>query len=209
MCVCVCVIGQGSSKCTGAASVAKKLRENRNIAKTVEQFWARQESRVGSAMTDIPESPQPGNSDVSIQVVSPTPQSTVVHTPTTQMTPETGEWLTPSLCNVGDMACAPSRNNFLAEAEPGDKSLTAVSPSLQGRHNLRTDLSTKEVIAFPFKAGTEVAWKGNQVLYIGMLRHCTVSAVKTNITPVSCPAGTPTTERQEDDEEEEEEEEEE
>ncbi|XP_071329778.1 IQ domain-containing protein K isoform X1 [Trachinotus anak] len=66
----------------------KKLRENHNIAKTVKLFWAQRESRVGSAVTDIPESPQPGNSDVSIQVVSPTPQSTVVHTPTTQMTPE-------------------------------------------------------------------------------------------------------------------------
>lgn len=32
--------------------------------------------------------------------------------------------------------------------------------------------------------------QGNKVLYIGMLRHCTVTAVKTNITPVSCPAGT-------------------
>lgn len=31
--------------------------------------------------------------------------------------------------------------------------------------------------------------QGNQVLYIGMLRHCTVIAVKTNITPVSCPTG--------------------
>lgn len=30
----------------------------------------------------------------------------------------------------------------------------------------------------------------NQVLYIGMLRHCTVTAVKTNITPVSCSGGT-------------------
>ncbi|XP_044037121.1 IQ domain-containing protein K isoform X2 [Siniperca chuatsi] len=66
----------------------KELRENHDIAKTVEQFWARRESRVGSAMTDLPESPQLGNSDVSIQVVSPSPQSTMVHTPTTQMTPE-------------------------------------------------------------------------------------------------------------------------
>ncbi|XP_053194669.1 IQ domain-containing protein K [Scomber japonicus] len=75
----------------------KKLRENHDIAKTVKQFWARQESRVGSAITDLPESPLSGNLDVSIQVVSPTPQSTVVHTPTNQMTPEGGEWLTPSL----------------------------------------------------------------------------------------------------------------
>ncbi|XP_035511020.1 LOW QUALITY PROTEIN: IQ domain-containing protein K [Morone saxatilis] len=66
----------------------KELRENRDIAKTIEHFWAQQESRVGSAMSDLPESPQPGNSDVSIQVVSPTPQSTVVHTPTPEMTPE-------------------------------------------------------------------------------------------------------------------------
>ncbi|XP_041812386.1 IQ domain-containing protein K [Chelmon rostratus] len=65
----------------------RELRENCDIAKTVKHFWAQQESRVGSAMTDLPESPQPGNSDVSIQVVSPTPQSTVVHTPTAQMTP--------------------------------------------------------------------------------------------------------------------------
>lgn len=32
--------------------------------------------------------------------------------------------------------------------------------------------------------------QGNQVLYIGMLRHCTVTAVKTNTTLFSCPAGT-------------------
>eukprot|EP00064_Thunnus_orientalis_P009207 superscaffoldBa00001156_g9230 len=68
----------------------KKLRENRDIAKTVKQFWARQESRVGSAMADLPESPLPGNSEISIQVVSPTPQSTVVHTPTNQMTSDSG-----------------------------------------------------------------------------------------------------------------------
>ncbi|XP_044188453.1 IQ domain-containing protein K isoform X1 [Thunnus albacares] len=69
----------------------KKLRENRDIAKTVKQFWARQESRVGSAMADLPESPLPGNSEISIQVVSPTPQSTVVHTPTNQMTSDSEE----------------------------------------------------------------------------------------------------------------------
>lgn len=68
----------------------RELRENQDITKTVENFWAHQESRVGSSMTDLPESPQLDNSDVSIQVVSPTPQSTVVHTPTIQMTPGLG-----------------------------------------------------------------------------------------------------------------------
>ncbi|KAK9535069.1 hypothetical protein VZT92_007473 [Zoarces viviparus] len=80
----------------------KGLREKSDIGKTVEQFWARQESRVGSAMTDLPGSPQPGESDVSIQVVSPTPQSTVVHTPTPQMTPEGVEWLTPQRLQLGE-----------------------------------------------------------------------------------------------------------
>ncbi|XP_045885055.1 IQ domain-containing protein K isoform X2 [Micropterus dolomieu] len=66
----------------------KELRENRDIAKTVEQFWVLRESRVGSAMTDLPESPEPGNSHVSIHVISPSPQSTLVYTPTAQLTHE-------------------------------------------------------------------------------------------------------------------------
>ncbi|KAM8723771.1 IQ domain-containing protein K [Acanthopagrus schlegelii] len=115
----------------------RELRENRDITKTVEHFWAQQESRVGSAMTDLPESLLPGDSDVSIQVVSPTPQSTVVHTPTTQMTPEGVEWLTPSLGSVEKMASALSPvTDFLAASEFGDKSLTAVSPSLLGSTNM-------------------------------------------------------------------------
>ncbi|XP_070780095.1 IQ domain-containing protein K [Enoplosus armatus] len=114
----------------------KELRENHDIAKTVKQFWAQRGSRVGSAMTDLPESPQLGNSDVSIQVLSPSPQSTVVYSPTTQMTPEGGEWLTPSLHSVEKMASAPSLTGFLAVSGPGSKSLTAVTPSLLGTQNL-------------------------------------------------------------------------
>ncbi|XP_078807734.1 IQ domain-containing protein K isoform X2 [Oryzias latipes] len=75
------------------------LKERRDIAKTVKQFWAQQERRVGLTMSDFPECPQPSNSDVSIQVVSPTPQSSEAHTPTYHMTSEAGEWLMPSVFN--------------------------------------------------------------------------------------------------------------
>ncbi|XP_029584735.1 IQ domain-containing protein K-like isoform X2 [Salmo trutta] len=92
----------------------RELREdNRDITKTVQDFWAHQESRVSSALNDlrgdstILQTPQPGggysNSDVSIQVVSPTPQSTVVHTPTSQMSPESTELPTPSLQGVEEL----------------------------------------------------------------------------------------------------------
>ncbi|KAI4822883.1 hypothetical protein KUCAC02_008408 [Chaenocephalus aceratus] len=102
----------------------KELRENRDIAKTVAQFWAQRESRVGSAMTNLPGSPQPGDSDVSIQVVSPTPQSTVVHTPTPQMNSDGIEWLTPSLRGAEKMASS-TVTDFLAVSMHGEKSLTA------------------------------------------------------------------------------------
>ncbi|XP_055754384.1 IQ domain-containing protein K-like [Salvelinus fontinalis] len=92
----------------------RELREdNRDITKTVQEFWAHQESRVSSALNDLrgdsttPQTPQPGsgysNSDVSIQVVSPTPQSTMVHTPTSQMSPESTESLPPSLQGVEEL----------------------------------------------------------------------------------------------------------
>ncbi|RVE69536.1 hypothetical protein OJAV_G00078650 [Oryzias javanicus] len=66
----------------------RELKERRDIAKIVKQFWAQQEGRVGLATSDFPESPVPSNSDVSIQVVSPTPQSSEAHTPTCHLTPE-------------------------------------------------------------------------------------------------------------------------
>ncbi|XP_024127318.1 IQ domain-containing protein K isoform X2 [Oryzias melastigma] len=65
-----------------------ELKEKRDIAKIVKQFWAQQERRVGLATSDFPESPVPSNSDVSIQVVSPTPQSSEAHTPICHLTPE-------------------------------------------------------------------------------------------------------------------------
>ncbi|KAM3597757.1 uncharacterized protein V6R79_008835 [Siganus canaliculatus] len=114
----------------------KQLRERRDINKTVEHFWAQQERRVGSSMTDLLESPPPADSDVSFRVVSPTPQSSAVHTPTAQMAPEGGEWLTPSLCNMDKMASRPSSlADHLAASESVVISLTARSPSTQRAQN--------------------------------------------------------------------------
>ncbi|CAL8287752.1 unnamed protein product [Boreogadus saida] len=77
----------------------RELREeSRDLAKTVQQFWALQESRAGSAVVSLPDCP--GNhqtSGVAIEVVSPTPQSTVVHTPTVPLTSESGLAPPPSL----------------------------------------------------------------------------------------------------------------
>ncbi|KAF3846372.1 hypothetical protein F7725_003450, partial [Dissostichus mawsoni] len=202
----------------------KELRENRDIAKTVAQFWAQRESR-----------------DVSIHVVSPTPQSTVVHTPTPQMTPDGIEWLTPSLRGAEKMASS-TVTDFLAVSmhvtdahrltprheeghvspsagmwmpgrqlplgkvikqsisfwgylivQPAPKSLAALCPTETGSHSSRRDRAPDcQSLETTENNWLRAAISGfrNQVLYIGMLRHRTVTAVKTNITPVSCPAGT-------------------
>ncbi|MBN3308057.1 IQ domain-containing protein K [Amia ocellicauda] len=58
----------------------RELREeSRSISERVEEFWAQCESRVGSSMED----PQLNHSGVSIRVLSPTPQNTVILPSTT------------------------------------------------------------------------------------------------------------------------------
>ncbi|XP_075880333.1 IQ domain-containing protein K [Nelusetta ayraudi] len=107
----------------------KELSQNRD--------WAQQESRAGSAVINLPETPQHSHSDVSIQVVSPSPQSTVAPTPNAQTTPEAGDWLNP-----GTMGRASPATDFLSVSEPVDRSLAAVSPSLIGGHRPGHDHGT-------------------------------------------------------------------
>ncbi|XP_061567183.1 IQ domain-containing protein K [Cololabis saira] len=79
----------------------RKLRENRDIRKTVEEFWVKQEKRLSVAMMDLPKSPQPGNSDVSVPVVSPAPQSSEIDAPATEITAGPGDCPTPGLLASG------------------------------------------------------------------------------------------------------------
>ncbi|KAG5263199.1 hypothetical protein AALO_G00283680 [Alosa alosa] len=108
----------------------RELREKCDINKTVQEFWARQESRVGSELVDLGELEQLNQSDVSIQVLSPTPQSTVVHTPVTMTTLEgTAYFLTPSI--PGSEVTTPVAM-LLSVPDPG---LAVISPSLTTHTN--------------------------------------------------------------------------
>ncbi|KAJ8251513.1 hypothetical protein GJAV_G00222160 [Gymnothorax javanicus] len=67
----------------------RELREEkRDISQAVQEFWARQESRVGQVIEDPRDASQPNSSGVSILVMSPTPASTIVQSPTAQLGPE-------------------------------------------------------------------------------------------------------------------------
>ncbi|XP_030645520.1 IQ domain-containing protein K [Chanos chanos] len=104
----------------------KELREeSRDITRTVQEFWEQQENRVGSGMADLDESDQAGGSGVWVRVVSPTPQSTVVHTPTALAALESSETLTPSMHSVE--AVSPGTDSLSLP----DPNIIAFSPSLQ------------------------------------------------------------------------------
>ncbi|XP_036408681.1 IQ domain-containing protein K [Megalops cyprinoides] len=107
----------------------RELREeSRDITRTVQEFWARQESRVGQEMEDLDEPTQPNSSGVSILVLSPTPQSTIVLSPTAQLTAESLEALTPSAQGVDPLG----HTLHSTESLPlPDENLAAISPSLQ------------------------------------------------------------------------------
>ncbi|KAJ8254202.1 hypothetical protein COCON_G00208140 [Conger conger] len=118
----------------------KDLREeSRDISLTVQEFWARQESRVGQEIEDQ-DAAQLNSSGVSILVLSPTPQSTTGQSPTVEtaealtpsaqptLTAETAEALTPSAQSAGSSAAA-----ALSSASPAlPAHMAAFSPSLQG-----------------------------------------------------------------------------
>uniref|UniRef100_A0A8C5D2L3 IQ domain-containing protein K n=1 Tax=Gouania willdenowi TaxID=441366 RepID=A0A8C5D2L3_GOUWI len=106
----------------------KKLRENMNINQTVEKFWAQREKQLGLVTTNHSSTPESESEDfdVSIQVVSPTPHSSVAHTPIPQMTHEVSEWLTPCRYIREETTSAPLMN-FLTVSEPVDDTQTKVS----------------------------------------------------------------------------------
>uniref|UniRef100_W5M4S8 IQ motif containing K n=1 Tax=Lepisosteus oculatus TaxID=7918 RepID=W5M4S8_LEPOC len=62
----------------------RELREDsRSIRQRVEEFWAQRESRVGREIEDPEEAAQPNYSGVSIRLLSPTPQNTLILSSTT------------------------------------------------------------------------------------------------------------------------------
>lgn len=119
----------------------RELREeSRDISLTVQEFWARQESRVGQLIEDQDEESQPNNSGVSIMVLSPTPLSAIVQSPTAQLSTETMATLTPTAqLSVETMqALTPSAQSgpapmtLSAEYLALPEQIAAFSPSLQG-----------------------------------------------------------------------------
>ncbi|KAM9780048.1 IQ domain-containing protein K [Neosynchiropus ocellatus] len=105
----------------------RELRETRDIGKTVRQFWTKHERRVFTALAELQE-PEPSNSGVCIQVVSPTPQNTVVHTPTTQMTPDVYDWLVPTVHNIQEPTLKALQANVQALSDSEDKHPSVLSP---------------------------------------------------------------------------------
>ncbi|XP_023666479.1 IQ domain-containing protein K isoform X3 [Paramormyrops kingsleyae] len=123
----------------------RELRaESRGIMETLREFWAHQESRVSRETAELEGPAPPHASGVSILVLSPTPQSTMVLSPTTQVPLDAGEAADRKESPPPSMASLTVPKLDLGPFPPllNDPSRVPVARNPSGRKNYRMTLRT-------------------------------------------------------------------